>query len=210
VVPGQARDLDAVSQGCERVAQFVGEGGEKLGLATIHVAQGQLGILAFADVDVHADALEHRPVRAEQRHGFDVGPAPGAVRMLEPELRVDVASFANAFRPVATGELPVLGMDGVDPATAEPLLQALPGVSAPRGRIELHDSCGVGFPDGLRDGFDQQAQAYLTLPQSLLRPATLDQVRGLARDDVEQAHSSPHIAGLLILVRRCARRHENT
>ena len=142
-------------------------------------AQRLLRLLAFGDVDVHADPLAHRSVRREQRHGMNVGPAPAAPGPPQPVLGIEGAALTHGLTPHLLHSGTIVGMDRIGPAVvAEPFLQALAGVAAPARRVGDHRALGISLPHRLGPTFDQAAEPFLALPQRLL--AGLGVVQGIA------------------------------
>jgi hypothetical protein len=158
---------------------------------------------ASVDVDVHPRPLLDTSLRIEHGSGADVGPTPPAVRRTNPELDIHQRPCCDRVSPLPLGIGAVVGMDRVEPAIAQPLIQALAGVGAPAWAVGDDHAVGIGLPHRLREALDQKAVPRLALAQPSLDLGPRDQFM-LGRDparDVEVGEELVDRSPLLVLER---------
>ena len=165
-------DLDDLLDG-ERLGQHRGgllqpggtqrRGGQLLGQPAAHL----LGLALAGDIGTGADPLDDLPVPLD-RHRADVVVPVGAGPGPDPVAVVKRLAGLHAALPVALHPVPVLGVDGVQPAPAQVLLHALAGDPAPLGAVLDEVAVRVGDPDHLGAALDQRAVPLLAAPDGLL------------------------------------------
>ena len=127
----------------------------------VGAAHHALGLLALGDVARRADPLADAPVVFQHRHAAHREGAVGAVHHAQAQfVLVDGAGLQRPAPEVAR-VFAVVGVDGLHPAVAGALLEALAGGVAPLGQVGGHAALGVEQPDDLGAGGDERAVTLL-------------------------------------------------
>ena len=116
------------------------------------------------DVDAAADVADRRAVDAEARHAVVEHPAVLAVVAAQAIVERVRRARLEAGRPDAGAAVEVLRMDRARPAVAEQIVDAAPGVGAPRGTEPVVLLVEAGAPDQDRRRFEQANRVLATRP----------------------------------------------
>src|SRR5579864_6359775 len=96
------------------------------------VAQGVLNQLAIVNVDVHADPFFDFAIGSHHGGGANIAPAIAAARgVVDAQFDIETPARLDRIGPLPLGAAAILGMDRVEPAVIDPLLQRLAAVAAP-------------------------------------------------------------------------------
>ncbi len=189
--------LAVADDGRERRAQLVAHVGEELALGAVRGLGGVLGgaqlllrLLALGDVRMGADPftglalLQDRHAAGRHRPPFAVGPAQAMVDGKQ-------GMIGHGAGPGFERGVPVLGMDGLQPAEPLVVRLGLPGERRP-ARLGRRKLAGRHRrPDDRRAGLDQGAEPLLAVAEPAFRPLAVGDVG----DDHSRAGRIPGVRG---------------
>jgi hypothetical protein len=138
--------------------------GEDLAQPGLALAQALLGEVALGDVEHRTDEAEVRPVVGEaRRRGVD-REAPGPVAAAQPVLDDERRLARVRVDEGRLGHGHVIGVDGLQPAEAEPLVARLAGERVPAVAQVRARPVGLGDPEHRGRAVDGQRSRQPFLP----------------------------------------------
>ena len=169
---------------------------EKLHAFELHL-QLALGDDEILDVGVRTEPLEDAAGRIAQRHRARLEPAIDAVEAADAEADVVGVAAGHDARPLGMHLDPIVRMHLLEPAAAQLLRFAAPGVVEPLPAQVVGVAIAQAGPDHLRQRFRQRLEARAILAQLLHGLAVLGDVDAGADEAHELAAGSEMRAAAL-------------